>query len=87
MPGVWNGVLLQNAWEGKAKRRAQPTPGAQACQGAVPGPVFFLGDYSDSISLVICAVFCSMAETEQYFSLDSRTASSTALRETVPPTR
>jgi hypothetical protein len=40
-----------------------------------------------SISEVILAVFCNMAETEQYFSLDSRTASSTALRETWPVTR
>lgn len=42
---------------------------------------------SNSISAVIFAVACSIAETEQYFSLERRTASSTALRETGPPTR
>ena len=40
-----------------------------------------------SIARLIFAVFCSMAETEQYFSSDSRTASSTALWDTLPPTR
>ena len=42
---------------------------------------------SCTISNVIFAVFSSMAETEQYFSFESRTASSTALRETLPPMR
>jgi hypothetical protein len=36
---------------------------------------------------VIFAVFCNMAATEQYFSSESRTASSIALCETFPPTR
>ena len=40
-----------------------------------------------SISAVILAVFSSMAETEQYFSFDRRTASSMAFRATLPPTR
>jgi|HubBroStandDraft_6_1064221.scaffolds.fasta_scaffold00018_47 hypothetical protein len=40
-----------------------------------------------SIAVVIFAVFSSMAETEQYFSLERRTASSTALRDTLPPRR
>src|SRR5260370_6643655 len=40
--------------------------------------------YAISILLVISAVFRSIAETEQYFSLESRTASSAALRETAP---
>jgi hypothetical protein len=39
-----------------------------------------------SIATDIFAVFCSIAATEQYFSSESRTASSTALRETAPPT-
>lgn len=39
-----------------------------------------------SISLVIFAVFCSMAETEQYFSFERRTASSTAFFATLPLT-
>ena len=39
-----------------------------------------------SISKCILAVFCSMAETEQYFSFESRTASSTAFFCTLPPT-
>src|SRR5580704_9398434 len=42
---------------------------------------------SYTISKVILALFSSMAETEQYFSLESRTASSTAFCETLPPTR
>ena len=40
-----------------------------------------------SMAVVIFAVFSSSAETEQYFSFDKRTASSTALGETFPPTR
>jgi hypothetical protein len=40
-----------------------------------------------SITNVTFAVFCSMAETEQYFSLESRTASSMAFFDTAPPTR
>ena len=40
-----------------------------------------------SISKVILAVFPTMAATEQYFSSESRTASSIALCETFPPTR
>ena len=43
-------------------------------------------DSISSISVVIFAVFCSIAETEQYFSSDRRTASSTDFRETLPPT-
>ena len=39
-----------------------------------------------SIAIVIFAVFCSMAETEQYLSFESRTASSTALCDTLPAT-
>ncbi len=87
MPGVWNGVLLQDACEGKpnAARSLRRVCGRVKARSA--GRVCLPGDYSDSISLVICAVFCSMADTEQYFSFDSRTASSTALRETLPPTR
>ena len=46
---------------------------------------FYASKYS--ISAVIFAVFSSMAETEQYFSFERRTASSTALRDTLPPTR
>jgi hypothetical protein len=42
---------------------------------------------NSSISTVIVAVFSSIADTEQYFSLESRTASSTAFRDTLPPTR
>ena len=37
-------------------------------------------------TVVIFAVFWSMAETEQYFSSESRTASSTAFFDTWPPT-
>jgi len=40
-----------------------------------------------SIAVVIRAVFLSMAETEQYFSSESRTASSMALCSTGPLTR
>jgi len=40
-----------------------------------------------SISNLIFAVFSSIAETEQYFSFERRTASSMALWETLPPTR
>ena len=40
-----------------------------------------------SMTVVILAVFCSMADTEQYFSLDNRTASSMPFLETWPPTR
>ena len=42
---------------------------------------------TNSTSKLMAAVFCSMAETEQYLSLERCTASSTALRETLPPTR
>src|SRR5579864_4214988 len=47
------------------------------------------GSIYSTISILneIFAVFSSMAETEQYFSLESFTASSTALRETLPVTR
>ena len=48
------------------------------------GPALAQSMYS--ISLVILAVFCSMAETEQYLSLDRRTASSTAFFVTLPLT-
>lgn len=41
---------------------------------------------SSRISVLIFAVLLSMAETEQYFSSESLTASSTALRETGPDT-
>ena len=39
-----------------------------------------------SISVVIAAVFCSICDTEQYFSFESFTASSIAFFETGPPT-
>ena len=39
-----------------------------------------------SMTVVMVAVFFSMAETEQYFSSESRTASSTAFFDTWPPT-
>ncbi len=87
MPGVWNGALLQDACKEKANSGAAYAGCTGVSRRGVPGPVWFRGGYSDSISLVICAVFCSMADTEQYFSFDSRTASSTALRETLPPMR
>ncbi len=41
---------------------------------------------SSRISVVMRAVLFNMAETEQYFPSESRTASSTALRETFPET-
>jgi hypothetical protein len=46
-------------------------------------------DYASRYSMwaVIFAVFSSMADTEQYFSFESRTASSTDLWDTLPPTR
>jgi hypothetical protein len=54
-------------------------------------PVRFLGRSVQvskySMAVVIFAVFSTIAETEQYFSCDRRTASSTALGETFPPTR
>ena len=51
-----------------------------------PAVRMFSQGSSSSISEVIFEVFSSMAETEQYFSFDSRTASSTDLRATLPPT-
>ena len=53
--------------------------------GAITGTDLFL--YSAySIAAVIFALFSSMAETEQYFSFDSFTASSIAFFETLPLT-
>ena len=46
---------------------------------------FYASAYS--ITVVIFAVLSSMAETEQYFSFERWTASSTALRDTLPPMR
>src|SRR6185369_2418208 len=53
-----------------------------------PGPrMDYFGSSTYSISEVILAVFWSMPETEQYFSSERPTASSMALRETLPPIR
>ena len=52
------------------------------CTDSVYPTIF--SDLSTSISVVMLAVLWSMAETAQYFSFESRTASSAALRETRP---
>ncbi len=48
--------------------------------------LYFVSTPLKRTSVEIWAVVFSIAETEQYFSSDNRTASSTALRETVPET-
>ena len=61
--------------------------------GVFHSPLGFL-DYQNralntqmySMTVVMVAVFCSMAETEQYFSLERRTASSMPFFETWPLT-
>jgi hypothetical protein len=58
---------------------------AETIRPGPPGKEIHSG--CNSISVVIFAVFDSICETEQYFSCESRTASSTALRETFPATR
>src|SRR5256885_937454 len=50
-------------------------------------PYMLSAEFRYSICTSIFAVFSSMAETEQYFSWERRTASSIALGETLPPTR
>src|SRR5689334_19657469 len=70
------------------KLQLSSAPFLSSPDNKIPGNnnVFQFFARSSRISVVIFAVLLSMAETEQYFSSDNLTASSTALRETGPDT-
>ncbi len=88
-PGAgWSAILAvyHNFFLGHAHLNTKIIFAAARIQKLGPTLTYKSDVHTYSISNSILAVFCSICETEQYFSSESRTASSIAFRLISPPT-